>query len=46
MTGSGLGAGPARLGERRFVAISGQRDVTAYLRLGAFLAARDPGQPV
>jgi hypothetical protein len=33
-------------GERRFVAISGQRDATAYLRLGAFLAGRDPGQPV
>jgi len=33
-------------GERRFVAISGQREATAYLRLGAFLAGRDPGQPV
>jgi hypothetical protein len=33
-------------GERRFVAISGQRHATAYLRLGAFLAGRDPGQPV
>ncbi|HWM14737.1 MAG TPA: hypothetical protein VNO56_09670 [Gaiellaceae bacterium] len=33
-------------GERRFVAISAQRDATAYLRLGAFLADRAPGARV
>jgi hypothetical protein len=43
MTGSGL---TAESGPLTRWPISGQRNATAYLRLGAFLAGHDPGQPV